>query len=622
MNKLTQAIKLCLFTTSLTSLSYASAVQIEPQVTIADARAFIETTDIKQKEAVDTLNLAWYIKDRFSTLDTKNHWSNLLTKLDVMALNDSNSSIKYKDLDLNKDLSRRLNSIMSYSNYVSGHPYPQSPEKVALLQKHTKYLEKKYQANKVCDKKKTKDADQSCLNLKQASKKMASTLDEQELKQLWQKWHDSLSSQKTSFQQQVKLNNEGARRFGFANRAQMKLKQYELPVDDFIDELDQTWQEIEPLYKSLTCHVSNKLAEKYGDTIVNPNSAIPAHLLGSIAVKDLSSVYELVKPKDSVTDRGYNISEKLQAQPNLTVEEMLHNLEGYMGSLGFAPFKKSLYQFSQFTKPEHHQAACDSTAWWLPENEEARVGGCWNVDEDTFMRFNTTSLLTPTYFRAAHAKQPGHYSIWPSGLFVGTSRAFQYAYTPDYLKATGLLNEIPDESEDLGYLMKLALTNVASMPYKLAVNKWQKEVASGELTAKNYNKRWWQLREQYQGITAPTVRDKDQFDVGAIAEIIYNREQAGSFIGEVLGFQFYQSLCQAADNTNALSRCSFYGSKKVGAKLQAMFELGNSRPWREVMSALTDQTKLDGTAVINYFKPLQKYLDEQNKGQACDLELS
>jgi hypothetical protein len=31
------------------------------------------------------------------------------------------------------------------------------------------------------------------------------------------------------------------------------------------------------------------------------------------------------------------------------------------------------------------------------------------------------------------------------------------------------------------------------------------------------------------------------------------------------------------------------------------------------MSEITGQTKLDGKAVINYFKPLQKYLEKQNK---------
>ncbi len=335
--------------------------------------------------------------------------------------------------------------------------------------------------------------------------------------------------------------------------------------------------------------------------------------MGNIAGNDLINLYDLIKPKGAVTDRGYNLANKLKEHPEIDVPTMLHGQEKYLISMGFAPFKESLYEFSQFTKPTAHKAACDSTGWWLPENQEARVGGCWDVNEDTFKRFNTTSLLTPTYFRAAHDKQPGHYSIWPAGIYRGAARAFQYAYTPDYLQAIGMLDEIPDESADLGHLMKLALTTVASMPYKLAINKWQHEVASGEISPKDYNKRWWQLREQYQGIAAPVNRDSNAFDAGAIPSIIHNQNQTGSFIGEILGFQFYQSLCDTASNKNHLSRCSFYDSKEVGEKLQAMFELGNSRPWFEVMSKITGQTRLDGKAVANYFEPLKKYLDQQNE---------
>ena len=222
------------------------------------------------------------------------------------------------------------------------------------------------------------------------------------------------------------------------------------------------------------------------------------------------------------------------------------------------------------------------------------------------------ALLTPTYGRALHEKQLDRNSYKPHGFTQATNRAFQYAYTPDYLPTIGMLDDIPDESTDLGYLMQLALKTIANMPYRLAVNKWQREVASGNISAKEYNKRWWQLREEYQGITAPIARNEDDFDAAAISEITRNQEQINGFIGEVLGFQFYQSLCQTAGNENILSRCSFYGSKEIGKKLQAMFELGSSRPWYEAMSEITGQTKLDGKAVVNYFKPLQKYLDQQN----------
>lgn len=611
MNKLTDAVKLGLLVSSLAILPYANAAKQTPSMKVEEAKTFIEAANIERKAQVETLRLAWYIKDRFTTLDTLNHWNNLIKQEKEIGLRLAYQASQYKGIHLNKELTRRLSKITTSIFDYPSHPHPTDENKLGLLKKLTDDLTKKHAANTACIDESS--GDKTCFDAQETAKKMANSTSESELRSLWKNWHNKLTPLKPLYQQQVQLNNEGAQRFGFSNRAEMQLSQFEMPVNKLIDELEQVWVEIEPLYKSLLSHVRSKLIEKYGENIIKPHQAIPAHLLGNLTVNDLSNLYDLVKPEGAVTDRGYKIAEKLTEHPEMDVPRMLHGLEDYMTSMGFAPFKKSLYESSQFTKPEHHKAACDPTAWWLPENNEARVGGCWDVNEDTFMRFNTSSLITPTYGRAAHEKQPGHYTQAPAGFWRGTARAFQYAYTPDYLQTIGMLDDIPDESADLGYLMQLALSTISALPYKLAIIKWQEEVASGKISAKEYNKRWWQLREKYQGITAPVIRDEEHFDAGAIAAIVQNQDQTASFIGEVLGFQFYQSLCQTAGNENSLSRCSFYGSKEIGTKLQAMFELGSSRPWFEVMSEITGQTKLDGSAITNYFKPLKKYLDQQNK---------
>jgi peptidyl-dipeptidase A len=99
--------------------------------------------------------------------------------------------------------------------------------------------------------------------------------------------------------------------------------------------------------------------------------------------------------------------------------------------------------------------------------------------------------------------------------------------------------------------------------------------------------------------------------------VIHNQDQVGGFIGNILSFQFYKSLCEAAGNKNDLSQCSLYNSKEAGSKLQAMLEMGNSRAWPQVMAKITGQTKLDGAGVVEYFQPLQDYLDLQNKNASC-----
>jgi peptidyl-dipeptidase A len=60
-----------------------------------------------------------------------------------------------------------------------------------------------------------------------------------------------------------------------------------------------------------------------------------------------------------------------------------------------------------------------------------------------------------------------------------------------------------------------------------------------------------------------------------------------------------------------------YGNQKAGKRLQAMLEMGASKPWPEALFAMTGQRQMDATPLIEYFSPLRSWLQEQNKGQKC-----
>jgi peptidyl-dipeptidase A len=42
--------------------------------------------------------------------------------------------------------------------------------------------------------------------------------------------------------------------------------------------------------------------------------------------------------------------------------------------------------------------------------------------------------------------------------------------------------------------------------------------------------------------------------------------------------------------------------------------MGQSRPWPDAMETLTGQRQIDASAMVEYFAPLKRWLDEQNKG--------
>ena len=92
------------------------------------------------------------------------------------------------------------------------------------------------------------------------------------------------------------------------------------------------------------------------------------------------------------------------------------------------------------------------------------------------------------------------------------------------------------------------------------------------------------------------------------------------FLAHILQFQFHRSLAKAAGcgpdvNGTPLHRCSICGSAEAGKRLNAMLEMGASKPWQEALFTLTGQRQIDATAVRDYFALLQKWLDEQNKGK-------
>ena len=46
-------------------------------------------------------------------------------------------------------------------------------------------------------------------------------------------------------------------------------------------------------------------------------------------------------------------------------------------------------------------------------------------------------------------------------------------------------------------------------------------------------------------------------------------------------------MCDASGYTGPLNRCSFYGTKAAGDKLNAMLEAGQSQPWQQTLKAMT-----------------------------------
>jgi peptidyl-dipeptidase A len=178
----------------------------------------------------------------------------------------------------------------------------------------------------------------------------------------------------------------------------------------------------------------------------------------------------------------------------------------------------------------------------------------------------------------------------------------------------GLLDKAPDASRDLGLLMTRALEKVAFLPFGLLIDQWRWKVFNGEIKPADYNKAWWDLRLKYQGIAPPTTRGEEFFDPGAKYHVPDNTPYTRYFLADILQFQFHRALSQTAGCATPLHRCSIYESKAAGEKLNAMLTMGLSHPWPDALAAMTGKKEMDASAILDYFAPLQKWLEEQNRG--------
>ncbi|HZM71196.1 MAG TPA: M2 family metallopeptidase, partial [Candidatus Cryosericum sp.] len=177
------------------------------------------------------------------------------------------------------------------------------------------------------------------------------------------------------------------------------------------------------------------------------------------------------------------------------------------------------------------------------------------------------------------------------------------------------LDRDPALGSDTALLLRMALEKVAFLPFGLLIDQWRWKVFSGEIPPDQYNKAWWDLRLKYQGIAPPAGRTESDFDPGAKYHVPGNTPYTRYFLADILQFQFHRALLKEAGWAGPAHQGSIYGSQAAGARLRKMMEMGQSRPWPEALFALTGQRQMDASAVAEYFAPLKKWLDEQNKGK-------
>lgn len=444
---------------------------------------------------------------------------------------------------------------------------------------------------------------------------MGSSRDPNELKEMWVSWHDNVGApMRQDYTQMVGIANQGAEELGFADVGSMWRSGYDMPPQEFADMADKLWKEVEPLYLSLHTYVRWKLNEKYGDAVQAKTGPIRADLLGNMWAQEWGNIYDVVAPAGS-GDLGYDIGDLLQAK-NYDPVKMVKAGENFYSSLGFAPLPETFWQRSQIVKPADREVICHASAWDVDNKDDLRIKMCTKVNSDDFVTIHHE--LGHNYYQRAYNQQPYLYLNGANdGFHEAIGDFVALSITPDYLVNIDLLDrsKVPGADKDIGLLLRQAMDKVAFLPFGLLMDKWRWGVFSGEIPAGQYQKGWDALRLQYQGVVPPVARDETRFDPAAKYHIPGNTPYARYFLARILQFQFYKAACDQAGWKGPLHRCSFFGNKEVGARLNKMLEMGASKPWPDALEAFTGTREMSGKAMVDYFAPLKTWLDQQNKGK-------
>jgi peptidyl-dipeptidase A len=288
-------------------------------------------------------------------------------------------------------------------------------------------------------------------------------------------------------------------------------------------------------------YVKRHLVKIYGDKIDKTKATIPAHILGNMWAQAWSNLYDRIKPFPEASD--LDVTANMVAK-NMTVLELFDIANKFFSDLGL-PDNSMSYDVSRgavIEKLKDKIMTCHASAWDFCDGEDFRIKMCTQINMGDFITI---------HHEMGHINYYILYKDQPLTLRGGANPGFHEAVgdtialsvsTPKHLEKIGLLSNYSDTYEDnINALFLKALDRVAFLPYGLIMDMWRWEVFSGETDKASWNKRWWELREEYQKVSAPIERDDEKdFDIGAKYHIPYDSQYISYFIAHILDMQIHK----------------------------------------------------------------------------------
>lgn len=404
------------------------------------------------------------------------------------------------------------------------------------------------------------------------------------------------------------LRNQTVQALGYPDFFSYQVSEYGMSSEDMLRLADSLNIQLRPLYRELHTWARYELAKKYGQKVPD---LIPADWLPNRWGQDWSSLVEV---------EGMNLDNAFKGK---TAQWVVEQGENFYRSLGFAQLPRSFWD--------------SSSLYPLPANSPFKKNthaSAWHLDLDRDVRSLMSVEPNEDWYGTAH-HELGHIYYYqsysrpevPLVLRGGANRAYHEgigsmiqlaAGQRRFLANRGMIspNVIPDTMRTL---LKEALQYVVFMPFSTGtMTGFEAALYSQSLPADQFNAKWWELAQKYQGIVPPTSRGENYAD--ALTKTHIN-DDAGQYydyaLSQALLFQLHNHIAknilhQSPHDTD------YFGNREVGDFLRVLMAPGASRPWRDVLRETTGQP-LNAQAMVDYFQPLYTWLRDQNKGRTYTL---
>lgn len=404
------------------------------------------------------------------------------------------------------------------------------------------------------------------------------------------------------------LRNETVQGLGYSDYYTYQVSGYDMSVDEMIALNKKLVQDIWPLYRELHTYMRYELAEKYGEDVPD---MLPAHWLPNRWGQDWSTQVEV---------EGIDLDGILEEKG---AEWLVQQSERFYVSMGFDSLPASFYELSDL-----YPLAADAT---YKKNNHASA---WHMDLKNDVRSLMSVQPNSEWYETTH-HELGHIYYYmeytnpdvPPLLRGGANRAYHEAIgsmlglaamQKPFLANLGLIDENVETDEEQT-LLKEALNYIVFIPWSAGVmTHFEKDLYVDGLSADEFNSKWWEYKEKFQGISAPNERGAEYCDAASKTHINNDAAQYYDYaLSYALLFQFHNHIAKNILKEDPRAT-NYYGNKEVGQFLHEVLSPGATRDWRELLKESTGE-EMGAKAMLEYFAPLMDYLKKINEGREHSL---